>query len=95
MKCRECVKEGKTSRLYGGDSCFTTCMRTQHYYDESGTEHIHDPNGSTYTYSCSEGHRYSVTTYSPCPQITCEWNVQQIRETPSATTSDDNRTRLK
>lgn len=44
MKCKECVKEGAESRLYGGDSCITTCMGTSSFYDEQGRRHFHDPN---------------------------------------------------
>lgn len=74
MKCRECEKEGKTSVLFGGDSCLSTLMCTSSFYDEQGNRHFHDPNGHTYSYRCSNGHSYSETEYSPCPHAECDRN---------------------
>lgn len=67
MKCEQCVAEGKTSRVYGGDSCVSTLMGGgESYYDEDGKRHKHDPNGNTYSYHCSNRHTWSRTTYLEC-----------------------------
>ncbi len=63
MKCPECLKEGKRSRVYVGESS-TTAMRTFSYYDEDGEFHHDDPNITTTSYSCSEGHNWYARTRS-------------------------------
>lgn len=65
MKCPECVKEGKTSRVYeqGGAS---TAMCTQDFYDEDGRRHHHDPNWHSTSYQCSNGHRWAEKVKHKC-----------------------------
>lgn len=72
MKCPTCVAEGKTSRVYplGG---FVTCMASYPYYDEAGNYHHHDPNTHTGSYQCSEGHKWSDSSKSPCPTCGDKW----------------------
>ena len=65
MKCPECVKESKRSRVNIGTSS-TTCMGVQWYYDEEGRYHYHDPNTITTSYSCSEGHRWTERSKREC-----------------------------
>lgn len=65
MKCPECAKEGKRSRVSVGMSS-TTCMGFQAYYDEDGLYHCHDPNITTTSYSCSEGHSWSEGSKHEC-----------------------------
>ena len=61
MKCPECVKEGKKSKVFIGTST-RTLMYWQPHYDEDGVLHSNDPNKTTTDYSCSNGHKWSVTT---------------------------------
>lgn len=61
--CKECKKEGKEYRvnepLYGT----TTLMGiSPGYWDEDGKYHEpYNPNITTYTYNCSNGHEWSST----------------------------------
>lgn len=73
MKCEKCVAEGKRSTVtdHGG---ITTCMGTHAYYDEDGEYHFHDPNGHSANFQCSNGHRWSVTTYPRCRVEGCDFN---------------------
>lgn len=57
MKCPECQKEGKTSRVYVGATS-STLMGFAPYYDEEGNHHHNDPNIRTTEYRCSNGHRW-------------------------------------
>lgn len=76
MKCPECVKEGKKSRVTpsGGP---VTAMYCAPYYDEDGAYHHHDRNLSTTNYSCSNGHQWQET--NPFPKcVSCDWpNVKE------------------
>lgn len=69
MKCRKCVNEGLKSILHSGE-CTTTLMGFSPYWDEDGNEHVHNPNRTTQSYSCSNGHRYIELSNRPCP--TCD-----------------------
>ncbi len=66
MKCPQCVREGKTSRLYNEQGGTMTCIAFQHYYDEKGLYHTHDPNWTSWFYKCSNGHSVCVSTFSGC-----------------------------
>jgi len=69
MICPECKKENKKSRVYLGSS-FTTLMAPVPYYDEDGRLHVHDPNITTISYSCSNGHSWTVKKSGEC---WCGW----------------------
>lgn len=58
-KCPICVKEGKKSYVYEG-ACVSTLMGTYSWYDEGGKYHYSDPNTTTCSYHCSEGHSFEV-----------------------------------
>lgn len=58
MKCLQCVKEGKKSKVYIGGSS-TTLLGVSRYYDEDGNYHVYDPNIITTNYLCSNGHFWS------------------------------------
>ena len=61
MKCPQCQKEGKRSRVSVGPSS-TTLMSVHSYYDEDGKFFQDDPNITTTSYSCSEGHSGTLRT---------------------------------
>lgn len=65
MKCKKCVKVGLRSRLKIGMSS-STAMGFEHYYDEEGDYHYHDPNATTTSYYCSKGHRGTVKVAPHC-----------------------------
>lgn len=63
MKCPDCVKEGKTSKVYVGTSMSTCMMGPPDYYDEGGNfVKAEDPNIHTTSYSCSNGHHWEEKT---------------------------------
>jgi hypothetical protein len=66
MICEQCKADGKTSRVTESFGV-TTMMYAPPFYDEQGHYHHHDPNSTTTRYSCSNGHRWEVTTRKPCP----------------------------
>jgi len=72
MKCPDCVKEGKTSKVFdhGGS---TTCMGWTPYWDEGGTYHSHDPNTHASSYSCSNGHIWVEKNRAQCPATGCDY----------------------
>ena len=57
MKCAECQKLGKTSKVYI-DQMYTTMMGYTPYYDEGGKYHNNNPNTITKVYHCSNGHTW-------------------------------------
>jgi hypothetical protein len=65
MTCPECVKEAKRSVVYVGASS-VTCMMYEHYFDEDGKEHVHNPNTTSTHYSCSQGHSWVEGTRGKC-----------------------------
>lgn len=69
MKCPQCVKEGKKSKVYPGVS-MTTAMWCPPFYDEEGNYHHHDSNVTTTEYSCSNGHKWTEKTSGSC---WCGW----------------------
>lgn len=66
MKCRECEKENKTSRLTVSGPASATLLYFEPYYDEEGKYHNHDSNIITTGFSCSNGHEYTVKYLMPC-----------------------------
>jgi hypothetical protein len=58
LKCPECIKEGKKSKVYIGCTTSTLIAPVQ-YYDEDGNYHSSNPNTMTTQYSCSNGHHWS------------------------------------
>lgn len=79
MKCSDCVKEGKASKLYPPTGDFSTAMGSHPYYDEKGRYHRHDPNLHSEEWSCSNGHRWVESSIDACPVKKCEWNNQTLR----------------
>ena len=69
MLCPECVKEGKTSKVYPGCS-FCTDMYCPPFYDEAGNYHHHDRNYVTTSYRCSNGHSFNECKKNSC---WCGW----------------------
>ena len=59
MKCPICEKEDRKSNVYIGTT-MSTLMYAESYYDENGDFHSNDPNTHTTSYSCSNGHKWSV-----------------------------------
>ncbi len=58
MKCPECQKKGKRSHVFFYGS-YTTLIAAHPYYDEDGNYHANNPNISSASYSCSNGHRWT------------------------------------
>lgn len=56
--CPVCREQGLKSIIYVV-GCRTTLMATHQWYDENGTYHFDDPNRTTCTYRCSNGHEWS------------------------------------
>jgi hypothetical protein len=53
--------------VYPGVS-YTTAAAMQHYWDEEGKEHVHNPNHKNSRYSCSQGHEWTERgPSSKCP----------------------------
>lgn len=69
MICEACKKEGLKSRVYEGAG-FTTAMHCPSFYDEEGKSHTHDSNVTSWTYSCSNGHRWETRESGSC---WCGW----------------------
>lgn len=63
--CPRCQQAGLQSRVYVGSS-YTTLLDTFEFYDEQGRHHLHNPNCTTTSYSCSNGHAWQETRQSKC-----------------------------
>lgn len=61
--CKECEKEGLKYTVQQPIGGVTTLMAwTQGYWNEDGNYIAHtDPNRTTYSYNCSNGHNWSET----------------------------------
>jgi len=70
MKCKDCQRLGKASKIYPGIG-ITTAMYAAPFYDEHGGYHNHDPNTTKTSYRCSEGHHWTGTSRAPCPMNGC------------------------
>lgn len=79
MKCPECVKEGKKSRITQDVTrlTFTTDVYCAPYWDEEGNRHIHDLNTTTTSYECSKGHKWTGSAGSSC---WCGWPEKLVIE---------------
>lgn len=73
MKCPVCESQGLKSKVYGGDSCISTCMGFQSFYDEEGRYHRHDPNSHFSPMHCSNGHKFGVSASSRCGVEGCDF----------------------
>lgn len=74
MRCPECEKEGEKSTVIDPMGGATTLMAVHAFWDEEDRHHHHDPNATTTSYSCSRGHKWSVSHRDGCPVKDCEWN---------------------
>lgn len=72
MKCPECAKEDKKSKVFEGYTT-STDMYSSPYYDEEGNYHHHDLNRVNTNYSCSNGHFFSVNRPNKCH---CGWTSE-------------------
>ena len=80
MRCPECVEAGNEDSVVYVDQTLVTLMCTQHYFDENGTEHFHDPNKHGTECHCSYGHTLVKIHYPRCPVDDCSWN-DTVKET--------------
>jgi len=55
-----------------------TAVAWQPYYDQYGLYHAHDPNTTTTTYECSNGHVFSVDKIAMCPVQTCSYGRETV-----------------
>lgn len=77
MKCPVCVEKGLKSSVYPGfGSC--TAMYCAPYYDEDGKYHHHDMNTSTFSYSCSRGHTWTISSSGKCPSCDFGSNSERV-----------------
>lgn len=67
MKCNQCVREGKRSKVFQGMTSSTLMGGGGPYYDEDGSYHRHDPNTISTTYKCSNGHKWVEKSKHSCP----------------------------
>ena len=79
MKCERCVKEGKRSTVRVEDYT-RTLLAVDSYYDEDGFGHSHDPNTSTTTYRCSNGHTWKKDASLHLVCIGCAERKKAARE---------------
>jgi len=78
MKCPECVKANKPSKVYviynslNVSAIFSAnfSKETEHYFDENDMLHTHNPNPTPITYHCSNGHTWTTNEPKTC---WCGW----------------------
>lgn len=74
MICDSCKSEGKRSRIEILSSSSTLIAGPSPHYDEDGRFHVHDPNTTTTSFMCSNGHEWTKTAGVYCPVDSCSWN---------------------
>lgn len=73
MKCPQCVKQGKKSKVYIGMSSRTAAYCPP-FYDEDGVYHLHDSNITHTDYRCSNRHGWTEREErTPCPTCGNWW----------------------
>lgn len=72
MICQQCQQEGKRSTVTAPGCGVTTAMMGHDYYDEAGKYHNHDPNTTSVTYHCSNGHQWISAYKTKCRS--CNYN---------------------
>jgi len=66
MICAECQAQGLKSKVTPGTG-WETLLGWRPFYDEEGRFHSHNPNVTTRSYECSNGHEWTVKEKKPCP----------------------------
>lgn len=70
MICPACKREGKTSRVYYGNSSHTSTGAAT-YFDETGVFHSHDDTVRVTKFHCSQGHHFKESLVLDCPAPGC------------------------
>jgi len=74
MICDKCKEAGiKSGKVYVGYTS-ETMVGSQRYFDGDGKEHEHNPNCMITSYSCDQGHSFSVRTVHSC---WCGWKGKE------------------
>jgi hypothetical protein len=79
--CKKCKDSGQLSTIRSlGTS--QTLMTKDHFFDEQGDEHSHNPNIVTTLFRCSNGHRFQERSswQCPCGWMACEATVTFLGE---------------
>lgn len=75
-RCPICQRMGVKSKVYVGGS-YRTLIGWEIYYDENGVLHDEDPNITSTSYTCSNGHHFSSEeTYGKNGYYYIEWSEQ-------------------
>ena len=64
-RCPGCQQLGQRSRVTATSST-TTLLGVHAFWDEDGCRHRHDPNRTTTTFTCSQGHDWAETERPRC-----------------------------
>ncbi len=84
MVCDECKKAGQKSFVYPGASS-GSLLYCKPFYDQDGKLHDHDSNTSSTSYSCSNGHHWTVA--SGPRKCWCGWPEQADRKPDTVASS--------
>ncbi|HUU59961.1 MAG TPA: hypothetical protein VMZ50_10480 [Phycisphaerae bacterium] len=76
MICPQCRAEGRRSTVTAGAGSMTSAYYPP-FYDEDGKHHVHDANGGSQEFTCSNGHRWREST-GPAP-CWCGWPEKAVR----------------
>jgi NAD-dependent SIR2 family protein deacetylase len=66
-------KEQKLRSTVTGGGGYSTSMGFQTYNDEDGNYHSHNPNTRSASYSCSNGHMFTISGQDKCPS--CDYGA--------------------
>jgi len=89
--CKVCSEQGLVSRLHIVPCSMANEEHHEEYYDETGVHHYHDFNGCVMTYSCSNGHEYSVRTSTGCFAPGCDFGSPEEVSDPVYWNPDKNK----
>lgn len=70
--CPACKEAGKESFSAPGNQTTTLMPMREHFFDQHGFLHHHDPNRISTLWICSERHRYVEVSFNLCPAPGCD-----------------------
>ena len=80
MICEQCREEGKLS-IVRVDSTKQSRMPTNHFFDEQGQEHSHNPNPVHTRFRCSNGHCFEeISSWQCwCGYMVCKAQIHRMQ----------------
>lgn len=77
MRCPTCLFEGKRHTVFAlGQPRNNGVIPHTEFWDDDSGHHVHDPTVSFGGFYCSNGHQWTMSYMTRCPQACCDWNLR-------------------